>query len=159
MAYDERALRGIGGWLAFLIVLLGIVGPLWLLMLLLGTWQMAADEIGMDRTVFQWTMAVTTISRIAVMLYIAWLLYTVHRPATVRIAILGLWVASIGVTILHLMLLVVFTNERPLVTIIGGIPLLALEALPAAIWTLYLRCSRRVANTYALDGNVADVFH
>lgn len=153
MAYDERALQGIGGWPAFLIALLGIVQPLWFLLDAVLLWQDASTPVA-DR----WAMTMAGAVRLAIMLLVAWRLYAVHRPETLRIAIPALWAGTMGVTVLESSILYLIGDPPDAETLATDATLLAQDALFAAIWTLYLRRSRRVANTYAPRYNVADVF-
>ncbi len=158
MAYDERALRGIGGWLAFLIVILAGFSPLRIALELVGLWSMPTAAVAGDPVAYRWIGTVMGLVRLAVTLYVAWRLYAVHRPETVRIAILGLWTAAIGITAVELLLLLLVARFPLGDVTTGGAVVLGQGALFAAIWTLYLRRSRRVANTYTPARDTADVF-
>jgi len=88
MAYDERALRGVGGWLAFLIVALGIFSPLRMLLQAIAIWSLERAQVpgfGDNLFAFQLLESAVIAVRLAGSLYLAWRLYAVHRPETVPI--------------------------------------------------------------------------
>lgn len=86
----------------------------------------------------------------AIYIAAAYKLLRVHQPSSVIFAIFALWVAGPGSTLLdaaaaslyfQLPLAKSFGSEE----VIGG---LVVSSIWAVIWTLYLKCSRRVQNTY-----------
>ena len=157
MAYDERALRGVGGWLAFLVLTLAVFSPLrgaFNLLTVLNAPAPPAYAAGWG------AVRALTVVEVVIQIGIAWFLAwrLVHRQdrATVRIVMLGLWANALIVS--PAMLLLVATA--------GGLPLgpvpaasgrvLARGVVYALVWTLYLQRSRRVANTYT-DGDEGEL--
>ena len=151
MAYDERALRGVGGWLAFFILTLTVFGPL---RAIAQTWGNLYGDASVaaayaDRWVLlqavEWLLVAFAVGT---SMFIGWRLYAVHVWRSVQLAIAGLWLIA------PIVLLV----DSIAVSLIAGMSLSALLGLTAgelartaaygAIWTAYLLRSRRVANTY-----------
>lgn len=163
MAYDERALRGVGGWLAFFVVIMAVIQPLRIVVVALGTYNnpepaaMFGDAWPFLRG---FELALNALA-IAGGWYIAWRLNKVHTWQSVRVTIAGIWILGVGVTAIDLLA----------VSLIGGLPLgqlataagleLVRPIIFGAIWTTYFLRSRRVANTYASapdSGDLAEVF-
>ena len=151
MAYDERALRGVGGWLAFFILTLTVFGPL-------RSAATTARNLYGDASVaafygaqwpllqgVEWTLAATAAGA---SIYLGWRMYAVHAWRSVRLTIIGLWTIAPVVLLLDI----------AAVSLISGIEIdkligdlrgeLVRTAAYAAIWTAYLLRSRRVADTY-----------
>jgi len=141
---------GIGGWLAFFLITLGVFTPIRLAMTAFGffTDPQFAAAFG-DR----WPALVTaelTLMGLSVLgiAYMLWRFFTRRTWRTVQIAVAGIWGISVGAMVL----------DTLIVALIGGIALapLVAEAVPdylksliyAVIWTAYLLRSVRVANTY-----------
>jgi len=156
MAYDKRALVGVGGWLAFFIITLclnAIATPLSAL-------QVSAIP-GTTRFGSGWTAYLALVwalsaAKLAGFAYMAWRLNARQNASTPRIVIRGLWIVAV---------------VPALVDALGGTALLGLSAndagrvmgsevfrpgVYAAVWTAYLLRSERVANTYADTDNEAD---
>lgn len=160
MAYDDE-LRGVGGWLAFFLVTLGIFTPGFIVITTLTgfadrDWQIAAQMFPMLPVVDYICSAVT----IALCWFAVYRFLRVYNWNTVRIGIATLWA-------------VVFINvvvSSFAVTSITGVPfsLLMEQAGPAlfirplvyaGVWTAFLLNSVRVRNTYGQnDEETAEVF-
>ena len=161
MAYDDSELRGIGGWLAFLIVVLAVFTPIRIVLETVGLYAdpQIASAFGPRWPAVQAAeIAISAIAMIGAW-FVAWRLNKVHNWQTIRIAIAGLWLLALGSTVL----------EYAAISLIGGIPIGALfegsamdvvRALVfASAWTAYLLRSRRVANTYSEpEEAIGDVF-
>ncbi len=160
MAYDERALRGIGGWLALLIALLGIVSPLRTIVEAISLWSLQPGQLGdgVDLLPFQLVETAVILVKLAGSIYVAWRLYAVHRPETVRIAIRGLWLLTIVLSLVEIVLVTLVTGTSIGMLLGRSILVLAQGLIFAGVWTAYLLRSRRVANTYTPDHDSADVF-
>ena len=161
MSYDDRYLRGVGGWLAFLFIILAFLTPIrggftifWLL-----TDPALAAAYGEVWPLLQAIELVMAVVGIIGAWYLAWRINSVHEPSTVPIVIAGLWVLGF----------VLVAVELVVVALVAGIGLgemlsasgfdLARGAAFSAIWSLYMLKSRRVANTYGSDEEeVAEVF-
>lgn len=152
MAYNDRALRGIGGWLAFFILTLAVFGPLSNAAAIWGLYAAPAPPGMADRwPLFRAVSAGEAVLSSAIVLFVAWRLYARHNPASVRIAVVGLWVPTLVIAPVSL-LLVSAVLRVPLSTVLasGGLALIR-PVVYSVIWTLYLLNSRRVANTYTAE--------
>ncbi len=160
MAYDERALRGVGGWLALLIILLGILSPLRTVIEAINLWSLEPGQLGEDAAIlpFQLVETAVILVKLAGSFYVAWRLYAVHRPETVRIAIRGLWLLTIVLSLVEIILVTIVTGMSIGALLGRSILVLAQGLIFAGLWTAYLLRSRRVANTYTPDHDSADVF-
>ena len=149
MAYSDGP-RGIGGWLGFFLITLGVIGPL---RILINAYGLFADPRIAAAYGDRWTMlaaaeAILIVLNLGALAFLVWRFFAHRTWQTVRICIAGIWLLPIVVTVL----------ETLAVTLVGGIaagPLIA-QMLPdmfqaliyATIWTAYLLRSVRVANTY-----------
>ena len=131
MAYDDRALRGVGGWLAFFIVTLAIISSLRGLVDLWSLFTVGIPPALPDR----------------------WPLFRALGVAEVLVSIgIGWFLAY------RLVAATAFLLKLPVDRMIaaGGLGLVQGVGY-SLIWTLYLQHSRRVANTYAED-DLGEVF-
>jgi Protein of unknown function (DUF2569) len=168
MSYRDD-LRGVGGWLAFLVISLVALGPL---RTLVSTYlEMSATEQANPLLanmaawgtvkIISWVM---TLLQIAMMIFAGVRLNSVFRRSTVRIAIGVLWVA--GPVWNFLALLVIAVSLGVEVSRAGADVWMPIgqSAVYALVWTLYLLMSSRVRNTYFDDeeaeagGSLAEVF-
>ena len=154
---NKKDLRGVGGWLLFLIVGLTVLGPL------LGTGATFGQFSSLETTYpnlknntswssyksFSWTVFVV----MAIVGFSAgYRLSHEHRPETVRYAVICLWVIGpIKVLIDTLGSAAIFNTSpfasgEPLGQLIGSI-------IGVGIWILYLKKSVRVKNTYSTWGD------
>ena len=160
MAYDERALRGVGGWLAFFVITLTVLGPLRSLVELVGLFSMPTPpglEEGWPR--LRALSVGEMLIKVALCAYLAWRLVARQTPDTPRIVIAGLWALALVVGPVSLLLVAAFVG-LPLGALVAGSALGLGQSIGyALIWTLYLKKSRRVANTYTPDrGELHAVF-
>lgn len=157
MAYRDGP-RGIGGWLAFFLVTLGVFAPLRIAFTAYGLFSdpRIAQAYG-DR----WPMLATVeiiliLLNLAALAFLLWRFFMRRTWQSVRIGIAGIWLVPIVVTIL----------ETLAVTLIGGIPAGALlgQMMPdmaqmliySTVWTAYLLRSVRVANTYPREDEAGE---
>ena len=161
MSYSDDQLRGGGGWLALLVIILAVFTPL----------RVAIDMFAIysDPTIaaafgsawpaaqaFELTLAAVNV---AGALYMAWRLNSVHEPKTVRIVIAGLWLLAVGLAVVEILAVSVLSGVSFGVILAGTGADLVRGVVFATIWTAYLLRSRRVANTYAApDEEVSEVF-
>lgn len=152
---------GVGGWLAFLVVILGLFTPLRVVASAVQFYHdpHLAASFGPQWPLmrgFEMALAATTI---AGAWYLVWRLKRIQSRRTVRIVIAGLWILTLGSMTLHLVA----------VAALGGLPLGLLLSVSrydflraivfSSIWTAYFLTSRRVANTYPGSAeDVAEVF-
>ena len=158
--YDDRDLVGVGGWLAFFVIILAVLTPLRMIVTVWGTLYgdpaVAAfyGEAWPVLQIFEWVIAAVGI---AGAWYLAWRLLKVELWQTVRIVIAGIWVLGVGLTLVELVG----------VSLIAGLPVLAVMSgaglemarpfIFGALWTAYFLRSRRVANTYLKDADPEDI--
>lgn len=152
MAYDDRALRGVGGWLAFFIVTLAIISPLRGLVDLWSLFTVGIPPALADRwPLFRAVGVAEVLVSIGIGWFLAYRLVAVQNRSTLSIVIAGLWISSLAVNPLFFAA-TAFLLKLPVDRMIaaGGLGLLQGVGY-SLIWTLYLQHSRRVANTYAED--------
>ncbi len=123
---------GIGDWLALLIFVRFI------LLAFSDTVNFLSDRTSAVIGINSWLVfiAATVPSIIA-----AWFLITVRKPISILIAIIALWVSGPVATVLDVSLI-----HNPRVTEPGSLVLVSI--LLAVLWTVYLKQSKRVRNTY-----------
>jgi len=153
MGYQSSEISGVGGWLAFFLVTLGVFTPLKAIVLL---YQLSSPEIAASfgthwpaiRTCF-WVLNGAIV---AIAWFIAWRLIFVQRWTSVRIAVAGLWAMGILPNVIELIAISLISGVS-LVTLFanGGFGLFQ-PLIYSAIWTAYLLQSARVWNTYPRDG-------
>lgn len=153
MAYDNRALRGVGGWLAFYVIVLSVIQPLRVSIEAFGTYNApnAAAVFGDAWPTIQALELALNVLLILGGWFIAWRL--VQRPVwqSVRIAIGGMWVLGLGFLTLDL-LIISFLGNQPLPGVFESSGRLFLQPIiSGTIWTAYFLRSERVANTYVKE--------
>jgi hypothetical protein len=80
-------------------------------------------------------------------------LATVHRPASVRFAVVSLWLIGPMAGLAHLFTRPSFMNRLQSAEIAGALTGLTLQA---SIWTAYLLRSKRIKNTFVIRQQAAD---
>src|SRR3989338_999487 len=158
-------ISGVGGWLALLVVGLMVIGPL----LVAGRFY---NEIGAIvrqypllehsdkwQTYKQISLLILTTS-IAINFIAGYRLWKLHFPESVWFAISALWLggpfAGILIAISGIVILDGAANSFEIGKIFGE---LISSALSAGIWTIYLKRSARVRNTYKLPQKNATNVH
>lgn len=163
MAYSEGP-RGIGGWLGFFLITLGVIAPLRILLTAYGLFSdpQIAAAYGERWTMLVSVEAVLIVLNLGALGFLVWRFFAHRTWQTVRICVAGIWLIPIVITVL----------ETLAVTLIGGVPAgpLITQMMPdmakalvyATLWTAYLLRSVRVANTYpredADEAELAEVF-
>ena len=154
MTYGDDRLRGVGGWLAFLVISLMALGPLAVIagtLADLGTAEQVNPPLSASGWQFveivDWGLALI---QIAMMVYTGWRLNKVFRRSTVKFAIVMLWAMGPGLGLLGLAAIGLFANVNPFDS--STLSALARPIIYAFVWTLYLMMSRRVENTYDEEG-------
>lgn len=162
-AESRRDLVGVKGWLAFLAILLVVLGPIAKLYLT------AAD---LNATEFQYpgivddpawdvigTLSwVSAALSVMVSVFAGYCLFSRHMPPTVPIVIACLWISGPGISTGTALIVPLLTLDRfrsPELSAVLTNPLIY-----AIFWTAYLIFSRRVKNTYRRGENLrmTDVF-
>ena len=163
MADHDPSLRGVGGWLAFFLVTLGIFTPL--AFIVTGYQVLADPQVAVAYGDVWPTLRNAEIAFIAFVLAILWFacwrFLNVFNWTTVRIGIATLWVLAplnvFGETFLVSRIAGLDFNE--LLAETPG-PDMVRPFIYATIWTAYLLHSQRVRNTYGggADESVGEVF-
>lgn len=153
---DRSELQGVGGWLGFLVFVLGILSPARMLFQTIANIRETAimgQVLGPNASIYiQFSWALVAASA-AGSVFLAYRLLAVHRWSSVRIVLIGLWcLASIPTLIDALVGSILFPE------FVGAIVSEALwsaakSSISATIWTAYLMKSKRVANTYIKDND------
>lgn len=149
---EKKPLKGVGGWLSFLVVSLFALGPIFGFILNFGeiarTEDQFPDLIGSDLwgrlKAVMWTFFAV---QVAISVYAAHRLNNRLVPASVPIAIFCLWLSG---PILNFLAALVVGNMNG-ESIVGSNEVatgIFRSGLTATIWTAYLLLSRRVKNTY-----------
>lgn len=146
---------GVGGWLWFPIIVLLVIGPL----VAIGQTLQALDEAERlypavlrlpawsTYKTAAWTIIATACT---VSIFAGYRLLKDFRPQTVTFAIFAFWLrgpvtslldAAAGQATLGINIIEYFNDPRTLGTTLGA-------TVTALVWTLYLKWSRRVRNTY-----------
>ncbi|MEY4268847.1 MAG: hypothetical protein RLZZ58_63 [Pseudomonadota bacterium] len=164
MAEQEKdALYGVGGWLLFLVVIIGIISPLRVLVETAANLNIddaTAASLGPNwGTYVGLTWVIAALSVVGA-IWLAWRLYKVHTPQTLKIAKVGLWALAFAPSLADMA-----TSALLFPDIMGAyfggdfaIQFAKLFVFPT-VWTLYLFKSRRVANTYGgAEKDAHDIF-
>lgn len=150
MANDAGRLVGVKGWLALFVVTL-VLTALVALPVPLAT-KAYTSPLLTSHPGWGWYMAlqwVLALVRAGGFTFVAWLLCERQVPATPRTAILCLWTLALGPALADLVGGTVLLGIGPAAAAtVVGMQLIRPLAF-AAVWTLYLRRSRRVRHTYA----------
>jgi hypothetical protein len=161
MSYSDDDLRGVGGWLAFLIIVLAVFTPLRTVVSVL---QLFGDADLVEVLGDRWRLVMgleIALGTVAVLgaWYLAWRLNSVHSWKTIRIVIPGLWLLALGTLFVELVLLSLAAG-LPLAVIAEAVAIDIVRAfIFSGVWSAYLLKSVRVRNTYAEpEEAVSEVF-
>lgn len=153
MADKSIGPEGIGGWLAAMLVLLGIIEPLYFLVAAYYRLGELAAYYDYYDTPVPWVahaaVWASAAVKIAVALAIVWRMVRVRRTGTIRFAIVGIWMFSIGTVFVDIGLsalagMLPFSS----ITFLAVMFVLTIGLVHAVPLTYYLLRSKRVANTY-----------
>jgi len=152
MAFNDPGGDGVAGWLAFFVVVIGLLSPLRILISvysgLYGDPAAASffAEVWTRLQAFEWTMAALSI---AGCWYIVWRLFNVQRWSTVRVTIVGIWLLGVGLLLVDSLGAALIAGISPGVVMAEIPPQELVQPLIfGSIWTAYFLLSKRVANTY-----------
>ncbi|MFN4097678.1 MAG: DUF2569 family protein [Sphingomonas sp.] len=141
---------GIGGWLAFFLVTLGVFTPI---RLAATAYSFFADPQIAAAYGERWPALVTAelmlmAASVVAIAYLMWRFFMRRTWRTVQIAVAGIWAIAVGAMVL----------DTFIVALLGGIAIdiLVQDSVAdylkalfyAVLWTTYLLRSTRVANTY-----------
>ena len=144
--------KGVGGWLLLLILILTVFGPIWRAFRNFQKWEGLNQTAGEYATtaeygtlqVISWAgYAVATLIGLAAGL----LLWKIHRPLTVKIAIAAFWLMGPGIGLI-IYLVGLYAVGEP--AALSDLQFLWAPIASAVLWTAYLLKSKRVRNTYGV---------
>jgi hypothetical protein len=154
---------GVGGWLGFFVVALGLLSPGAGLVQMLGLYSDPAIASGFGTSwplvqVVEWSLFALSV---AGAWYLVWRLLNVQTRRTVHVVIAGIWLISVGGTLVEFGFVALGTGVAiGDLAAFGGSELVR-PIIFCIVWTAYLLVSKRVANTYQDDpavDSLADVF-
>lgn len=160
MAYDTRALRGIGGWLAFFVLTLTVFTPIGAVMGVVGNIYSDATlpaAYGARWPLIQGSAWLQAAGVIGGAWFMAWRLIRVQTWRSVVIVIGGLWILAVFPTIFDLVTVALIAQVSIGLLISESGFALIQPLFYSAIWSAYLLRSERVANTYARYGDDSDL--
>lgn len=151
---NETQPRGVGGWLMVLVLWLMLLGPLRSFWINVGgllnteidqpALASSADWLAYKR----WTWIVWLVSA-GIAIFAGYRLWRHHRKSSVSFAVIALWAAGPGALLGYLAVTALvygrMTTASPTALILGA----TVSCLFAAVWTIYLKRSRRIALTYS----------
>ena len=153
---EKRAGAGVGGWLAFLIIVLTVLGPLLgsARMFLefksveLATPDLAQNSLWLAYKASSWAIFFVTA---VISISTGYALSTRFRPGTVTFAMVSLWlIGPVGSLFYIGAAFIIFgeTAAESLPEMLGGV---IVPIITAVIWTTYLAKSKRVKSTYFIS--------
>jgi len=160
MSYTGDDIAGVGGWLAFFVIVIGVFTPLGMI------GGNAADLYGDPQVALAYGSAWGSIQvviwgSVAVSLAICWFivyrLMRVERWSTVQLTIAGIWVLAIAMNGVQLFLLSLLTGISAGELAAFGLVELVRGIVFALVWTSYFLLSKRVANTYRREPEGEDL--
>ncbi len=164
MAGHDDRVSGVRGWLLLFVANLALLQPLLVVYAMLVRLGAASETtlaaalgwatyVGAERVIFILIPAT------------AWLLTArlliVRNWTSIRIALGGIWAMNLGIILLQHIVRVVTLDTSIGDEVTDAVPALLYTAIFCIPWTIYLRRSARVANTYRRDAEgdrLADVF-
>jgi len=158
----DDELKGVKGWLLVFVLIMAVISPGW------GAIQaysalhtgnavfLAEEPLFVSLRNVTWGVVAFTF---VIGWIVAWRLLAIHNWTSVRIAIAGIWLSSVGSVILAYAL-ITWVLGLPADALAGevGVPQFIRPFIFGLIWTSYLLKSERVANTYRDPGEQAEVF-
>ena len=155
MAYADGELEGVGGWLAFFLVTLGVFTPIGTLFSVYQLSQITSFDPSMDQmfrsvVLAEWVMA-------ALICLAAWhaaaRFLMVRRWSTVLIAIGTLWLITLTALLIEPLVASWISGFPVSQLMVAEGPMTFIRPIVySTIWTAYLLNSERVANTYRPSG-------
>lgn len=158
----DDELRGVKGWLLAFVIIIAVVSP-GVSAVMVYRELYTGDAVFMaDAPIFVTlrNLAWATVAFAAIVgWFVAYRLLAVHNWTSVRIAIAGIWLASVGTLVLEYFA-ITWLLDLPPEALAGqlGPQELIRPFIFGLIWTSYLLKSQRVENTYRGGGEQAEVF-
>jgi hypothetical protein len=148
----DDELRGVKGWLLAFVIIIALVSPG---LLALGVWReldtdaaAELDNIPIFASIRTLTWATVAFAAV-VGWFVAWRLVAIHNWTSVRLAIAGIWLGSVGTIVIHYIGATWLTGVSGDLFIATPEPQVFIRPFAfGLVWTAYLLKSERVANTY-----------
>lgn len=157
MAYRDDEISGVGGWLLLFVLTLGVFTPLAIIYLLVAAFSngFAYDQMSAmpGLSTYRAGEAILRVVLLLICLFLTWRLCKVRTWQTIRLTIILIWIAGLGVAVGELLLIGLLVDDPFAGVSAREFVPLARVAAYATIWTAYLLRSRRVANTYPRYGD------
>jgi hypothetical protein len=158
----DGELRGVKGWLLTFVIIIAVVSPGYAAIRTytdLYTGAMAGlGDVPIIASIRNLSWATVAFAAL-VGWFVAWRLLAVHNWMSVRLAIAGIWLGSVGTIVLQ------YVGATWFLGIPGDMLLSSAEPqeyirpfIFGIVWTAYLLKSERVANTYRNPDEQAEVF-
>lgn len=158
----SREVKGVGGWLAFLMISLAILSPL------RNFFGFYVNVIVMEKvkhlagnplwTTYKVIVLVLMVLGCTLLILAAYRLWRDRVWRSVRFAIMAMWLAGVGLDALALVVLFcVFGGGFAMVAWQNGIQGVLSGMVFPVIWTLYLLRSKRVRNTYRKESEIEEM--
>lgn len=154
---SREELKGVGGWLAWLVFGLIFVTPLLVFTNVhkdisqteISYPAVIGTQLWANYKMAQWSVGTL---QAAISVFAAIGLWFYHVPRSVSVAKISLWVAGPVIAIVANIIVPRLTSGAPLSDeyIAQAVGVVLSSSVSAIVWTLYLMRSRRVANTYGL---------
>jgi Protein of unknown function (DUF2569). len=159
---EKTELKGVGGWLAFLVLSMALLSPARTLYGYYRDVVVTERNMGLaGNPVWEtYTTIVLILVVIGCLLFFlaAYRLYRQHVWRSVRFAIVAMWVACTGMDAIGMVALYfVFGGEFAVMIFQNVTGELIKGLVYPAIWTLYLLKSRRVRNTYRRETDMEEL--
>lgn len=140
---------GVGGWLTLLILRFMVFGPMLGIGQLHGELRTVPGELAAKASWqrFEQVAWIILWCAVSVGFCAGYRLWKTHAPESVKFAITALWASEPGMTVVLFGCMYLIFGAAPLSSFIS---ILLPACISAFIWTLYLKKSVRVHNTYGL---------
>jgi hypothetical protein len=156
MGYDDEALVGVRGWLLVFVISFGLLGPIAQIGLGLTFLEWQYGVFGMSEGAWRsghWSVLAVLLIVSALIVFVVWRLLKRRVWRSVQIAIAGVWLTGFGPLCVYCSMAL---GHRLLTSVIDdAMELGRMPLLYAVGWTVYFIQSRRVANTYPTDEELA----
>lgn len=158
----ETVLKGVGGWLAFLVISMAVLSPVRTcfgyyrdIVLTEQNLNLSGNPVWETYTTIVLVLVVTAC---ALFFLAAYRLYRQHVWRSVRFAIIAMWMACTGMDVIGMVLLYfIFGGEFVSMAWKSGMGEVIKGLVYPAVWTLYLLKSQRVRNTYRKETDMEEL--
>ena len=158
----DDEVRGVKGWLLTFVIIMAVISPGWAAVQVYRGLYTGDAALMTGVPIFDSlrTVAWVTVGFAALVgWFVAWRMLAVHNWTSVRIAIAGIWLASVGTIALQYVGMTWFVGlPADMILLDTGPQDFIRPFIFGLIWTTYLLKSERVANTYRNPDEQAEVF-